>query len=157
VAFSDASFANIEDDRTQLGNIIMIQDAEGKTGTIMWSSNKSKRVNKSVMEAEANSLSQAMENAVYYRNLWKDINNEILEIELRTDSKTLQASIYSERNSKIKTLRVNIGYIKEQLRYKEIKEIKWINKEKQLADALTKEIGKKRLLQEMLKEGMFFL
>jgi ribosomal protein L22 len=157
VAFSDASYANIEEARTQLGNIILIQDNEGKIGTIMWSSNKSKRVNKSVLEAEANSLSQAIENAIYYKDLWKDITAEQLKIEVRTDSKTLQASIYSERNSKIKTLRVNIGYIKEQLKYKDINEIKWIVKEKQLADALTKEMGKKRLLQETLTRGNFFL
>ena len=55
-----------------------------------------------------------------------------------TDSKTLYHAVKSSKQIADKRLRTDLATIKEKCENKEIENILWISKEKQIADSLTK-------------------
>lgn len=152
IGYSDSSFANLEGSRTQLGMILYLEDDKGNMSPITWKSGRSKRINRSVLEAETNAAAEAIENAEFYSRLWKELTNEKIDVIIRSDSKTMYANIHSDKNAKLKNIRINVAYIKEKIHEGTIQDLIWIPKEEQRADALTKEKGNIRLLMKGFQE-----
>ena len=68
--FSDAALGNINSGTGSTGaNIIWIKDRKGKCCSICWQANKIKRVVRSTIAAEALSLQDGLESALYYRKI----------------------------------------------------------------------------------------
>ena len=70
--------------------------------------------------------------------MFGDFNINKIPIEAFTDNRPTEQSIRSTKQVQEKRLRIDIGEIQRLIEHKEITDVKWICKEKQLADGLTK-------------------
>ena len=137
--YSDASFGNVGEGQSQIGYIVSLKDTRGRKCPILWKSVRAKRVAKSTIEAEALSLGEAAETAVYLKEIWKEITgNKEIPIIIRTDSRTLESALKSTSGVKSKRLRIEIAAMREMLERKEIENVEWVGTEQQVADILTK-------------------
>ena len=75
-----------------------------------------------------------------------------LEIECRTDNKSLFQAAHSSNTISDKRLRVEMSIVREMLEKKEM-ELAWVDTKEQLADVLTKKGASSQLLMKTLKEG----
>ena len=143
--YADASFGNVEEGSTQIGYIISLTDGY-KRCPIWWKSRKARRVAKSTIEAEALSVGEALEGAIYFNKLWEElVNGEKLEVVIKTDSKTLVKAIKSNTGVSSKRLKIDVAAIKECLEQEEVKEIEWISGKYQTADELTKGVSEENI------------
>ena len=143
VAFSDASFANIDGIKSQGGYIIHVTDGNNNNFPLAWQSRKIKRVVKSTHAAETLAMVDAAEACVFYRNFLLDLmqvtnNDKQFPIECKTDSAALHGSVYSSTQILDKRLRIETAILREMLRRREISSISWVPTATQHADALTK-------------------
>ena len=150
--YADASFGNVDDEKSQLGYIISIADENNKRCPLYWKSQRAKRVAKSTIEAEALSVGEAAEAAIYLKKIWDEIVGTSGGITINTDSKTLEKAITSTSGVKSKRLRIDIAAIKEMIETSEIQEIKWIRTQEQIADILTKRGVHDQVIREYVFE-----
>lgn len=150
--FSDASLGNREGGKSQIGYTLSIQDNENKENLLSWKSCVAKRVVRSAIEAEAQALSEGIEMAIYLKYIWTELTSNNIKIKAYTDSKTLERGIKSTSGVSSKMLRIEIARFKQMLSRREVETITWIPREKQIADALTREGVNKVKLWE-LAEG----
>ena len=141
LVFCNASFANMSGGGSQGGYIIFWSDAFGnniKLG-IAWQSHRIKRIVNTTLAAEAMALIEASGKAYW---IWCIINEIFLTIAIPViclaNSKTLHYAVKSSKQIADKRLSIDLAMIKEKCENKEIENIIWISKEKQIADSLTK-------------------
>ena len=141
--FADASHANLPDGMSSTCGYFIILEGEKGRRIIDWNSTKIQRKVSSTLEAEALSLKEALSNAIYLGSfltelMFGDFNINKFPIEAFTDNRPTEQSIRSTEQVQEKRLRIDIGEIQRLIEQKEITDVKWICKEKQLADGLTK-------------------
>ena len=111
-----------------LEDVILLVGINNHANTLSWSSNKIKRVIKSPTAAEALSLVNGLEKAVYLQaiicNMF-NIHPREIPIEAITDNKNLHSIIYSKKLISEKRLRIDIATIKEMLSQGEINKVTW--------------------------------
>ena len=138
-AYSDASFANLNDGSSQGGILIFLSDQQGARCPIYWESRKIRRVVKSTLAAETLALSDAAETAIYIKHIINEMVNDVtLPIVCYTDNKSLVDVLDSKKNVDDKRLRIDLALLKEMLQSKEVASIQWVSTSGQLANCLTK-------------------
>ena len=154
--FADESFKSLPGGASQGGFIILLGDEEGNVCPIHWQSKKIKRVVKSSLAAECLALQEASDVAFYIKTVLADIlkiDEHNGEIKCFTYNKSLYESLYSSRTLEEKRLILDEAIIKDMLRKKELTEVCWIEKSKQIAYALTKSTASTRKLCDVLTRG----
>ena len=137
--FSDASFANLPDCKSQGGFVIFLKDANSVRCPIFWKSRKIRRVVKSTLAAETLALVDCAEAAIYIRKILKELCNcENVPINCHVDNKSLIDALNSKKNVEDKRLRIDLAVLEDMLLQKEINSVSWVNTSNQLADCLTK-------------------
>ena len=153
--FCDASFNNLPNGGSQGGQIILLADKKNNVCPIYWNSTKIKRVARSTITAETLSLSDACDISIFLSKIVSELvpsssnSNNIVY----TDNLSLFEAAHSSKQLLEKRLIVDIASIREMLERKQIHLI-WIEKEKQLADVLTKGGASSEKLLEVLKSGL---
>ena len=159
LCFADASYANLsEGTGSSAGYIIFLVGKENRSCPLTWKSNKIKRVCRSTAAAEGMSLSQALEEAMFNRNLLCEVlgipskNIQVIGI---TDHEGLQGNICSALKPKVDDLRLRqeIAIMREHLQYSEVAQVKLCSTQCQLADCLTKKGAAAYNLLSVLEEG----
>lgn len=142
IVYADASFGNINSGTDSMGgNIVFLADGNNMCVPLDWSSCKIKRVVKSTIAAETLALCDGLDNAIFIRRLvvemlmWQEDQIPIIGI---TDNRSCYEAVRSTSLVDDKRLRREISYIQEMLENKIVKDIQWVEGEKQLADVLTK-------------------
>ena len=125
-------------------DIIFIVGVNKMASPLAWSSHTIKRVVKSTLGAETLAFQTGVEAALLLRGIILEIYNlpdeeQHVPIECRTDSKSLYDNLMGTKNVSDKRLRLDVAYIKDKIRRKEIARITWVPTEYQLADCLTKQ------------------
>ena len=151
--FTDASFCNLPDGKSSTCGIVVA--IKGKSGerVLDWSSTKIQRVVSSTLEAEALALKEGLNNAIYLgclltELLYDDFKTNKIPIEAFVDNEPTERSIRSTKQVSEKRLRVDIGEIQRLIEEKEVKDVKWVSKNNQLADGLTKrDVNMNELMQ----------
>ena len=139
----DASFAGHSNGVSQGGYIIYLVGNNNQYVPISWQSRRIRRVVKSTHAAETLAMVDAMEAAVFFRQLMlevtqsKDIPSNI-PIVCSTDNKSLYDSAYTSTQILDKRLRIETAIIREMLDQGVIHQLKWIPTSQQIADGLTK-------------------
>ena len=146
--FSDASFGNVDGGKSQVGYMIGLTDGRGKRCPLIWKSKIARRVARSTIEAEAVSLGEALEVALYLKELWRELSVSELSITGKTDSRTLERAIVSATAVSNRRLRIDLAAMKETLESGQVERIEWIGSTQQVADGLTKVCGRESLLLE---------
>ena len=150
VVFSDASYGNLRDGGSQGGSIIFLYD--GKFAVpVSWSSHRIKRVARSTLCAETLSAVEALDNAFLLSKIGGELLGEShFEIELYTDNKSLFDAVHTTSAMLDKRMRVDIASLREMNENNEVSFF-WIEKNLQLADALTKKGASKKKLLDALR------
>ena len=138
----DASFANMSGGGSQARYTIFWSDTFGNNiHPIAWQSHRIKRILNSTLEAEAMGLIEASGKAFWIRCIINEIFPTIaIPVIYLTDSKTQYHAVKSSKQIADKRFSIDLATIKEKCENKEIENIIWISKEKQIADSLTKKV-----------------
>ena len=155
-AFSDAAHANLKDQGSQLGYVIFAVDRAGNANLVKWCSKKISRVVKSSLAAETLALLEAVDNAYFIKRLLESMLSvtDGISIYCFTDNKSLVDHVYKSTSSvKDFRLRVDMACLRDMMQRNEIKSIKWVDTNHQLADCLTKATASSKNVLDIIKEN----
>ena len=136
--------------------MIFLSDDDGNCCPIHWQSRKIKRIVKSTLAAECLGLQEASECAFYLKTVLSEMlgtSSEAIQIICFTDNKSLVESLHSTRTLEEKRLILDQAILKDMMLKGEIKCVKWLEKEKQLADPLTKPTASSVMLRDVIQRG----
>ncbi|KAK6225103.1 aurora kinase 2 splicing, partial [Colletotrichum tabaci] len=150
--FVDGSFANNRDMTSQLGFIIILgneepidghDDAFKLTGNVVhYSSTKSKRVTRSVLASEIYGMVAGVDMAYAILStlamITKKLNLPIIPTIACTDSYSLCECLVKLGTTQEKRQMIDIMALRQSYERRELYEVRWINGDDNLADALTK-------------------
>ena len=153
VAFCDAAYANLKDGSSQGALIIFLTSQNGNCCPLAWQSKKIKRLVKSSLSGESWAMIEAVETAELLQTMLQEIINvRSIPIICMTDCNSLFNELHTSNTIEDKGLRVPIGGLRRKVKNKEFT-VKWIPKELQLADPLTKAGAPNKELREVLATG----
>ena len=145
LAVCDASHLRREEKtKGVMGRFLFLSNQEEtKVCPIGWKSKTIATVCKSAKSAETRSADKCIEEAVYVARCMKELITgergwSQLDVDLRTDSKSLIDSIDSSRQIDDKLLRPTIKWMKQMLDAKQVRSIRWVDGTSCIADILTK-------------------
>ena len=127
---------------------------------IAWKSSKIRRVVTASYDAEVLALSEGLDQAIVMRQLILDITGlpeDMVEIEAFCDNNsTITALEEIKGKHRQKRIGLEIAKVREMWDRGEVKDIRWIEKSYQIADALTKDSASRTPLISAMEEGRFF-
>ncbi|XP_035684716.1 uncharacterized protein LOC118421507 [Branchiostoma floridae] len=136
--FADASLANLENSGSCGGHLIFMTDSCGKGALVAWHSGRIKRVCRSTLAAETLAMTNALEEAVYLREILQISTGQLaMPILAITDNRSLVQAVESTSLVLEKRLRIEISVIKELVELSDVT-LKWVPGRCQLADIMTK-------------------
>ena len=152
--FADASFGNLKDGGSQGGVY-----TEVMSGTyscpVEWQSKRIRRSAKSTLAAETIALVEAIDTAIYLKELISEIlYSKSLNIPINcfTDNLSLFQSANSTTSVSDRRLRIELAVIREAVAKKEVT-LTWVQSKDQLADCLTKKgCDSKKLLDRITEK-----
>ena len=144
----------MHNDFSQGGQIVFLSDNEGNACPIAWKSTKLRRVARSALADETMSLCDGCELAHYLGALVEPIFGTIKPICGYIDSQSLFETLGTTSQGSDVRLRVEISALRQMVEEGDIR-VFWIEKEIQIADALTKNTASDKLLVQVLQEGAF--
>jgi hypothetical protein len=139
VVFTDASFANAEKYKSQLGFVICLADDNNNANIVHFGSSKCKRVTRSVMAAELHGLVLGFDNAFSVREMVSEILGRKIPIDAYVDSKTVFDTVTKLGATLEKRLQIDVAALQESHLKGELRSLHWIPSAENCADALTKE------------------
>lgn len=138
--FTDASFANNRNLKSQLGFIILLTDKHSNANVIHFGSSKCYRVTRSVLASELHALVYGFDQAYTVQNQLQEILNHDIPIDVFVDSKTLFNVVARHGDTREKRLQIDINSLRESHTSGEMRHIYWIPGSQNIADALTKDV-----------------
>ena len=151
IAYSDATYASMDDGSSQGGHIVFVKGENGRVAPIIWQSKRLDRVTKSPLASEALSLGEAADAGFLVSTLVQEIFRlpALPKVICYTDNRSLTDTLVTTRLIKDKRLRVDVSRLREMVTKEEIV-VKWIDGRHQVADALTKRGASTASLVEVL-------
>ena len=152
--YSDASFNNLPNGGSQGGHLVFVNDANGNSCPISWSSTRIKRVVRSSLAAETLSLADSISTGTFVRELLKDIFPRAAEnpIKAISDSKSIYDNVSTSHRVSDKGLTVDMNFIREKIDGGIIC-LEWVDGNEQLSDVLTKKNVSPVALKRALTQG----
>lgn len=138
VLFTDSSFANATDFKSQLGFLLLIVDDNHRANIVHYGSSRCRRVTRSVMASELHSLTMGFDNAYVVQHLLMEITGRLLEIEAYIDSKTVFDVVAKQGRTGEKRLAIDVSALRESYACGELARLGWIQGKTNPADMLTK-------------------
>ncbi|KAI9036662.1 uncharacterized protein KD926_001616 [Aspergillus affinis] len=145
LVFTDASFANNKDLSSQIGYVIVLADKRNASNTtavnaniVHWSSIKCKRVTRSVLASELYAMAHGSDIAFAIKSTLDQILQTNIPIVLCTESKSLYDCLVRLGSTQEKRLMINIMYLRQAYKCRQITDIKWIDGDSNPADIMTK-------------------
>ena len=156
IVFTDASHANLADGTGSMGaHVVFLVDEHGNCCTLTWHAGKIKRVVRSTIAAEALSLCEGIEDAIYLKHILLQLlpNRTEVVINAFVDNRDVVDALYSTKSVDDKRLRIDISSLKEFISNGEVNSIKWCAGSMQLADGMTKKGAQVDSLMCILRTG----
>ena len=138
VIYSDASHNNREENRSQLGYVILTADASNKCAFLHFLSHKSVRVTRSSMAGETLAFIDAFDNAFLIRHDLENMLRTHIRIIMMTDCIQLFHVITRDRYTSERRLMIEISAIREAYSDRMLSNIALIRSEFNPSDSLTK-------------------
>lgn len=139
--FTDAAHANLCDGVSSSMAFVVFLMGEKGCCPLSWRANKIHRVVRSTLAAEALSLQEGIEEAVYIKSMLQEVLGNAkteLPIVAYVDNKSVVEAIYSTKMVDDRRLRIDIAAIKQYLVRREVDAVRWVPGDDQLANCLTK-------------------
>ena len=149
--FSDASFANADRLKSQLGFVVLLVDGNDKANIIHYGSSRCKRVTRSVMAAELHALVYGFDQAFVVREVFEEVLGKSIPIDGYIDSRTVFNVVAKSSATLEKRLQIDAHALRESHEKGELRYLAWIPSKQKLADGLTKELAEEKhsLVQTM--------
>lgn len=160
IVFSDASHANLSQGTGSMGaHVVFLVDSDSNCCTLSWHGGKIKRVVRSTIAAEALSLCEAVEDAIFLNHILTEISVVKVPVKIHAfvDNRDVVDAVYSTRSVDDKRLRIDISSLKEFILNEEISSIRWCPGSIQLANGMTKQGAKVDSLLNILQTGVLDL
>ena len=138
--FTNASFNNLPNGRSQAGQILFLSDCKNNCFPLHWNSVELKRVVQSTLAAETLSLSDGCDATFYVNILLSEFiqkNSKPMNIITYTDNQSLTVTVHSTKQTLERRLIVDISFIREMVGNNKIQVI-WVEKDKQISGVQTK-------------------
>jgi hypothetical protein len=156
VVYCDASFANAEGYRSQLGFAVLMVDDDNNANLVHYGSQRCTRVARSVMAAELHGLIVGFDNALLVSEMVSEILGRKVRTDAIIDSKTVFDTVTRLSNTLEKRLRIDAYALQESHRNGELTALLWIPSAQNVADALTKENWQKdSALRKLMRTNRF--
>ena len=121
ILFSDASHGNLCNGNGSMGgHIIFLVGLNRKCCVLSWQANKIKRVVRSTIAAEALSLQEGLDDAMFQQSTLNEIIRKSIPIDAYIDNKSVVEAIHSTKLVDDRRLRIDLASIKEMLRKQEV-------------------------------------
>ena len=154
IGYSDTSFANLDDGRSQGGYIIFVVGKNGKHFPLHWQPKRIRRVIKSTQAAETPAMVDLMEVCVFYKTFICDllhINPMKVKIICKTDNSSMHYLMHSLTQILDKRLRIERAILREMITNKDIHNITWVPSKNQVANVFMKRgVPSSKILQHMI-------
>ena len=142
LAFTDASLGNLNSGTNSCGGCVIFASHGDKVAPLIWRSGRIQRVVRSTLAAEALSLSEGLDQAIYVKHILCEIlglhNVNSIPIFGITDQDGVRKSVKSTKLVDDRRLRIDIASIKENLERGVVHDVRYTPSGDQLADVLTK-------------------
>ena len=156
LVFSDAALANLSDGVSSTSaHIVLLLGRDSRCCPLSWQANKIKRVVRSTIAAEALSLLEAIEDAIFQRSQIEDMlgqHVESLPIIAVIDNRSVVEAVHSTKMVEDKRLRLDISAIKQTMEESKVSCV-WCPGNLQLANCLTKKGASALQLLSVLQSG----
>lgn len=136
--FTDASFANANKLKSQIGFILVLADASNNANIIHYGSMCCKRVTRSVMAAELLALVHGFDNAYLAQHILQEILDQDIPIDGFVDSRTVFNVVAKSSATLEKRLQIDVNSLRESHGKGELRCLSWIPGSENYADGLTK-------------------
>jgi hypothetical protein len=138
VVFTDASFANLNDNTSQIGFVVTLADKYDNANIVHWSSIKCKRVTRSVLASELYGITHGFDIGVVLKSTLEAVLDQAIPLVICTDSKSLYDCLVKLGSTQEKRLMIDVMCLRQSYERRQITEIKWIDGGSNPADAMTK-------------------
>jgi hypothetical protein len=156
--FVDGSFANNEDLSSQIGYLVTIGTEKIRVGSFQWtgnligySSTKCKRITRAVLASELYSMVAGVDIAISlsttFNLICKQLGISSFPTIVCTDSFSLYECLVKLGTTSEKRLMIDILALRQSYERRELAEIRWIDGDSNLADAMTKATPNRALEQ----------
>jgi hypothetical protein len=135
--FTDAAFANTLDLHSQIDYVVCLTN-DVYANLIHWSSIKCKRITRSVLIIELYSMINDFNVEAIIKSIVDRMLHISLSLILLTDSKSLYDCLVKLNTIAEKRLMIDLMCLRQSYERREIAEIRWIDENINLADAMTK-------------------
>ena len=135
--FTDAAWQNLRGVGSTGGRALFISGGE-HSFAVHWAAHRLRRVCHSSQAAEIMSMNEGLSDAAYVRTMIHELSRVWLEAELVTDCKNAFQALTRTTAPTDKRVKCEAQAVREALLVKEVKKIKLVKGESQLADVLTK-------------------
>lgn len=136
--FTDASFANAENGKSQLYLVLILKDRNNRANVIHFGGTRCHRIARSVLTARIFGRVCGFDNAFSVQTALKEILNKTLPINVFIDSRTLFNFVAKEGNTKGKRLQIDISALRESYTGDELNTLSWILSDQKITDATIK-------------------
>lgn len=137
--FTDASFANADKLRSQIGFVLVLADDQLNGNIIHYGSVHCKRVTRSVMAAELLALVYGFDQAYVAQDILQQIIGVQVPIDGFIDSKTVFNVVAKAGATLEKRLQIDVSALRESHDRNELRCLSWIPGHENYADGLTKD------------------
>jgi hypothetical protein len=160
VTFCDASLANLKDRGSQGGFITFLVDKDGAYCPLTWQSKRIRRVVNSSLAAECLSAVEASETSVALASSLKQLlclsPSSAIPISVISDNRSLVDAVHTSTSVDSSRLQIDISILREMIQEGEIKQFRWIETKRQVANALTKAGAPVEYLLSILKGSLTY-
>ena len=154
VVFCDASFANADHYKSQLGFCVLLVDGNDKANIVHFGSKRCVRVTRSVMAAELHGLLTGFDHGLLVAEMVSNILGRKVDIEAMVDSKTVFDTVTRLSNTLEKRLQIDAYALQEAHKKGELAALFWISSCDNVADPLTKHPWQEQsALRRLMKEN----
>ena len=140
--FTDASFANAPNYKSQLGFVLLLADRFNKANIVHYGSSRCSRTTRSVMAAEIHGLIYGYDNAFVTKSMIEEILGVSIPIDGYVDSRTLFNVVAKFASTTEKRLQIDVQSLREAQDRQELRSLAWVPGTENIADGLTKGIVK---------------
>lgn len=138
VIFTDALFANNKDLSSQIGYILVLADAIDKINIVHWSSIKYKRVTRSILVLKLYEIAHSFDIAAAVKSILDKVLRTNILLVFYTNSRSLYQCLVKLGTTQEKRLIIDVLYLRQAYERREIAEVRWIKRDSNPADAMTK-------------------